>query len=826
MNKHLWQGAWISDTQLSEKIDTISTVIARCDLPEWDATVLENACEILYNQIANHQLSDVIDTARQSGCSREEIEEALDEVGAFCSKANMREKVFRELGSYRPFVPMRPYDQDYFEAWKPLGVLVQIAPSNALSVAPMSVIESLMAGNVVILKNSPRNGLFAQALLKQLVENDPTGILQNYIYVFEISSKDEVKMEAVLHVADGVSFWGSAEAAAEVRKKVASGVRFIEWGHKISFGYITEAMIDDMESVEGYVKEICLLDQQACSSPQTILVEGGPACADRFARRLFEAFIRLAPLYPGRTPSLHETAEITTVTHLHKAEEVAGNGKVLEGDGFRVLVDYRGGLSPSPLYRTIWVKPVQRAEVVQVLHPLNAYLQTCGLACLPSEVYDICDRLVRAGVIRITRAGKQLQSYTGEPHDAVYALQRYCKRVSYHLGNLLPDVVDLSTMSPSKSVSHQGAPLLSKEGFQQLPEDPAVKEILKSGGSSGQVKLAYYSWEDFDANMHACADHLYCCGLRTTDRVANLFAAGELYGGFICFFEVFKHFGCVHFGIAEQTNLEYVAHTIVNMRVDTIFGFPGYIRRLFREHGSQLKEYGGVKKIFYGGEHMTPEQRQWFTDEFGIEICSSFLYGSNDALTTAGACRHCLPGEFHVVTHLNDVEILKMDRDEPVAPGETGRIIISRKTLKDRPLVRYEIGDLGTWITAPCACGMKTPKFKLSGRYGDVMRIGTHTLNYRTLCGILRDKAGYTGDSQVILETSDKKDIITWRMERSLASREAELMQILLTHSPELHYMIKEFNVLDWKFDFVASDGFTLAPTTKKLREVIDKRQM
>ena len=825
MNKHLWQGDWLSDSQLSQKIDSLPSAIAHAPLSEWDITVLENACEILYNQIVQNQLPHVVEAAKENGFSLGEINDALDEVSAFCRKAFIREKIFRELGSYRPFAPMRPYDKAYFEAWKPLGTILQIAPSNALSVAPMSVIETLMAGNVVILKNTPRNGLFAQALIKQLIDNDITGCLQNYLYIFEVPSKDEATMEALLNVADGVSFWGGTEAAKAVREKVPLGVRFIEWGHKISFGYVTTAMIDDPNSVEAFAKEVCLLEQQACSSPQTILVEGSNEDAERFAQNLFDALARCSPPLPGKAPSLHETAEITTVVHLHKAEEVAGNGKVLEGENFRVLVDYRGGLSPSPLYRTIWVKPIRRTEIVPLLRPLNAYLQTCGIACLPSEVYDLTNRLVRAGVIRITQAGKQLGSYTGEPHDAVYALQRYCKRVSYHLGDLLHDIVDLTTLAPYECASHQGAPLLTKEMFQQLPEDPLSKEILKSGGSSGQLKLAYYSWEDFDANMHACADHLYNCGLRPTDRVVNLFAAGELYGGFICFFEVFKHFGCVHLGVAEQPDLAYVANTIIKMKADTLFGFPGYLRRLFREHGDKLKAYGGVKKIFYGGEHLSPEQRQWFNDHFGIDFCCSFLYGSNDALTTAGACRYCLPGEFHVVTHLNEVEILKMDGDQPVAPGETGRIVITRKTLKDRPLIRYEIGDLGTWITEPCACGMKSPKFKLSGRYGDVMRIGTHTLNYRTLCGILRDKAGYAGDSQVILNTSNKKDIITWRMDRSFSDRETELMEALLAHSPELHYMVKEFEVLEWFFDFISPDDFLLAPTTKKLREVVDLRQ-
>jgi hypothetical protein len=297
-----------------------------------------------------------------------------------------------------------------------------------------------MAGNINILKNSSRNGIFAQAVLAMLISEDKTGILKNYIYVFDISSKDEWKMDALYSIADGISVWGGEDSVKAVREKVPSGVRFIDWGHKISFGYITEPMLDDEKTYEAFARDICTIDQQACSSPQTIFVETtDKSKVDYFAQRLFETLKIISPAIPGKPETLQERAEITTRTHLHRAETVAGNGKIFEDPGghFRVLVDYRKGLSPSPLYRTIWIHPMERKEIIDVLHPMNIYLQTCGLACLEDEVKEICSRLTRAGVIRITEAGKQLQQYAGAPHDAVYALQRFSKRISYQLGDNL-----------------------------------------------------------------------------------------------------------------------------------------------------------------------------------------------------------------------------------------------------------------------------------------------------------------------------------------------------------------------------------------------------
>ena len=441
LQKHIWQGRWIGESALDELIPTLPEILAGYDeVPECTLDILLPACKEFYARIISGNAGESYSMLKQQGLNDDEARSTLAEVAEFARPENILTKVRLELGSETPWIPSRP-EQGHpsLEAWKPLGVLFHITPSNALSVAPMSVIEGLMAGNINILKNSRRNGLFAQSLLKMLVECDPSGILGKYIFVLEISSADESKMSLLYRIADGVSAWGGEEAVRAVRSQVPSGVRFIEWGHKISFGYITEAMMTDPVVCRAFARDICTIDQQACSSPQTILAETSDrGRLDAFASLLFSALEEVSPGIPGKRPSMAEQAEITTRIHLHRAEAAAGNGKIFgETDApFHVLVDYRPGLSPSPLYRTIWIHPIRREEIGKVLRPMNIYLQTCGLACAAEEATDICHRLTKAGVIRITGPGEQLMNYTGAPHDAVYALQRFSKRISYKTGTL------------------------------------------------------------------------------------------------------------------------------------------------------------------------------------------------------------------------------------------------------------------------------------------------------------------------------------------------------------------------------------------------------
>lgn len=438
--KHLWQGEWVDGETLDRLLPTLPDLLSGYDnLPDCTLDILLPACRLLLERLAGERGSEMLEVLIRQGLDEKEARSVLDDVTGFARPENILEKISRELGSEKPWVPVRPSDgHPCFEAWKPLGVLVHITPSNALSVAPMSVIEGLMAGNINILKNSARNGLFAQHLLHLLADCDPSGTLKNYIFVLEISSADEEKMDLLYRIADGISAWGGEEAMKAVREKTPSGVRFIEWGHKISFGYVTEQAMDDPAVLRAFAHDICIIDQQACSSPQSILVEtASNETLNRFAGNLYKMLGEVSPTIPGKTPSPSEQAEITTRIHLHRAEAAAGNGKIYgETDApFHVLADYRPGLSPSPLYRTVWVHPIRREEIGAVLRPMNIYLQTCGLACMETEAEELCHRLTRAGVIRITEPGRQLENYTGAPHDAVYALQRFSKRVSYRLGN-------------------------------------------------------------------------------------------------------------------------------------------------------------------------------------------------------------------------------------------------------------------------------------------------------------------------------------------------------------------------------------------------------
>ncbi len=82
----------------------------------------------------------------------------------------------------------------------------------------------------------------------------------------------------------------------------------------------------------------------------------------------------------------------------------------------------------------------------------------------------------------------------------------------------------------------------------------------------------------------------------------------------------------------------------------------------------------------------------------------------------------CPFGRLHVSPDFGIVELVD-ENDDPVRPGEIGRVICTGLANFTQPLIRYEIGDLASWATAPCPCGRNQfPVLEhLVGRLEDVI---------------------------------------------------------------------------------------------------------
>lgn len=755
------------------------------------------------------------------GLTQQEIRSAKEGAAAILDKDALHLKIRRELGDMPLDITRHAARENALEGWVPLGVLGHVTSANDAMLPFLSAVEGLITGNINIVKTARGAGTVAVTLAEALCDIDQS--LRPYMHVYPISSSDEASLSALFGLCDAIAVWGSDSAVAGVRRLAPAGTPVIAWGHRISFAYVTHAG-KSAETLRGIAHDACINEQQACSAPQLVYYETeSREELLAFAKEMHEALAQVSGKNPLHAMTDAEQAEITTQVELARCAEVMGDMAVLASQDCRILVGFDHEPTPSPLYRSLRVKALPRDVIIETLRPYRAYLQTVGLAASAGEVAELSPLFFRAGATRVVSPGRMLDGYTGEPHDGVYALARYVRRVTVENESFPAGLMDLNEITAPSS--HRpfppGTPIMAKSQFlsgNAYENDGGI--VLKSGGSSGKAVYAPHGYHDAEMTYVTAGRALMAAGFDPhRDRCMNLFFAGSLYGGFISLYEALKTISAVQFPMAAEPDLAAVAEAIVTNRVNTLIGMPSYLIRLFVEQSDALAAYRGIEKIFYGGEHFDRAQIEKLNNAFGVNRVASLVYGCNELGSIGYSCPHCNNGEHHLFGS-KYLEILKLDKDEPVTGSETGRIIVSPMDTENIAVARFEIGDLGRYIEEPCPCGRKAVKFELLGRFGDIFRFATHYVNYRVIKGILGRKLGYSGWVQIVLENADLPIM------RICVEKEADAAQALAALERDCLEVadIEQLRMGRVIVQPQERSNFIMSSAGGKIRNVVDKR--
>lgn len=846
MTSHfIWRGTSEPESKLSERLAEWKDECLR-PRTRLDVDRVLGASEILGRQLSHSGAlrREFTRLLLSSGrFSEKECEATLNELSLFLNRSHLEEKISRELPP-GPFArsPFRLERADFksnlFESWVPLGVVVHIAPNNAANVPFLSVLEALITGNVCFLKTGRNEVGLAERCLESLAANDESGVLQEYIYAASLSSQDATSLKTVLEPADGVAVWGGEEAVSSIRSLSPPGARLIDWGPKISFAYLHPKDAKKTEVLKRLAFDCCEFDQQSCSSPQVVYLDTEDLKdLNEFADNFAPALVDQATASPlSRLPSPPEQAEITRIDRITQLESCLPNGeitRVFSGEPCRIYVDRSPALIASPLFRTLWVKPLPKNQIRQVLWPMRRFLQTAGVSVPRAELAETLEIFYGCGVQRITGVGEMLSGYQGEPHDGVYALQRYSRRVSARFEsdstlNTFARVEDLARRSLSHPPTTQ---VMDKAAFQQLSVDRSQSDLyFKSGGTTGRPKLSIFTYDDYHFQMKAAASGLLAAGFEPkTDRSIDLFAAGALYGGFLSFFSILEALKAPQLPMAAHHDLNFVTETIIDQEVNTIFAMPSYLLRLFEERKKDFQSYRGIKKIFYGGEHLTLSQKHYLGSEFGVELIKSAAYGGNDTGPIGFQCLFSDGGVHHLHDDLHHLEILQLEIDRAAADGEIGRLVLSSKMRHGQNISRYDSGDIGRWTldAHSCRCGRQNPKFELLGRYGDIFRASGWFFNARTYIRALSE-ANYPGEMQLIIRKastiSGTNDEVLIRATESPGWNPEKLKEICLASDDTLREAVCDEKLLALRCEMVPKSDLLRNSRTSKLRLVIDER--
>jgi phenylacetate-CoA ligase len=102
---------------------------------------------------------------------------------------------------------------------------------------------------------------------------------------------------------------------------------------------------------------------------------------------------------------------------------------------------------------------------------------------------------------------------------------------------------------------------------------------------------------------------------------------------------------------------------------------------------------GRVKAAWNGGEMLFEHQRDVFLQAFGVPLKN--LYGGRELSAMAYES-----GQDRALTVLRPLLLLEIvnDQGKPASPGEVGRLVFTSTVCRGTPFLRYEVGDLGTYL--------------------------------------------------------------------------------------------------------------------------------
>ena len=313
---------------------------------------------------------------------------------------------------------------------RPLGVLLHIAAGNADGLPAFSVAEGLVTGNINILKLPQADNGLSLEIFQALLELEPR--LADYIYVFDTPSSDVGAIQRMAELADGIVVWGGEAAVSAVRRFAHPGTKLIEWGHRLSFAYLSGAVPE--RELTALAEHLVVTRQLLCSSCQVIYLDTERMEDLRaFCDRFWPILQRAAEARRPRT--LGAVAELTLRTYTDRLEAIldGGTSKPWSSPLCSLIPKEDSALELSPMFANVLVKRLPRQEILPVLRKAKPYLQTAGLACPPAEREALTQLLAQAGLTRITRPGSMSEGVPGEAHDGSYPLQRYIRIVNVEI---------------------------------------------------------------------------------------------------------------------------------------------------------------------------------------------------------------------------------------------------------------------------------------------------------------------------------------------------------------------------------------------------------
>jgi hypothetical protein len=343
----------------------------------------------------------------ETGLSPEMIRHTLPLIFQEYRSAKLTELLDNELGTASILDRFEPTLHGERRAYG-VPLITQVLAGNIPGVGLDGVIFALLVKSATLVKTASAAPFLPRQFARLLNEIDPE--LGQCLAIVSWPGGNTAVEEVAFSRADIVLASGSDESLAAIRQRMRG--RFIGYGHKISFAIIDKNSLHDASTLaQRAAYDVALFDQQGCLSPQLIYVQdGGAATPPEFAALLAQGLAHWQQELPrGAIPPAASMA-IRRLRDQTEWQALAGKDVTLyaspHGTEWTVLYEAEPTFAPSPLYRTVRVKPFSSfAQLAELLTPMRLFLEAAGVAIAAEQFLQAANVLGQAGVSRMCPIG-------------------------------------------------------------------------------------------------------------------------------------------------------------------------------------------------------------------------------------------------------------------------------------------------------------------------------------------------------------------------------------------------------------------------------------
>lgn len=362
------------------------------------------------------------------GCSVATLKNGIEAFFSEMTRENLEALVAQELGHHhRLDKPVSsPEERETHRSSVAHGpeLLVHIASGNIPAPAWMSIALGLLARSAQFMKCASNASLLPRLYAHSLYDSEPKLGACLEIASWQGGNRE---LEEVLYAeSDCVTATGSDETLISIRQLLPVRCRFVGYGHRVSFGYISHKALatDTIESVvERAATDVVAWNQLGCLSPHVFYVEDGREhMGEKFAEKLATALAKREEIEPRGQIPIQASAAIASrrafyeIRAAHSPE--TRHWFSPESTAWSVVYEADPQFQKSCLNRFIYVKGVaDLAEALKGAELVREFTSTVGLGVAEDQTRELVQQLAHWGVPRICPLGRMQRPPLGWRHD-------------------------------------------------------------------------------------------------------------------------------------------------------------------------------------------------------------------------------------------------------------------------------------------------------------------------------------------------------------------------------------------------------------------------